>query len=481
MSFVRILLISFLCILSSVNARAIESVNLDSYALPPLIESSVMADRFLQLRIQSLTLGLKSQQQRPSSSSSSTVAPAASSIDSKAHLGAAASADEVEEEIKNLKLDRLVLKLQQSDNPRIRASVDKYKEIIQDINAFETEYFRLKTEDEYLEIIADHLAALGGSSSILPEIKREIQKGLRQLIQVLSNKDTQEAFYSMLYRTYDSSVKEKDLERLLKIENINEFARHYILNIIVLNKDILNLYIDRLMQSNNSLYAGQKASESLKPADYAFSFHSFQSPTKSGANSPWKLHVSGVNMNAWYMFKYTLPYLVANNRTFKVYQSIALLDNFYNSGFLPQTGKLLTIYPYSHEESTELSKDLNDLMRLLGVNESDVVPVPNDVKVGDSPGVYGRYEGHNLFDSSYDRLLPWGDDLNEDRDAKCPFVQPGVDIKWEKGGETLVSSWSDRPTSWAKVPKLRKDIFEKHEGFQMYLNEEGWNFLHPER
>jgi hypothetical protein len=107
-------------------------------------------------------------------------------------------------------------------------------------------------------------------------------------------------------------------------------------------------------------------------------------------------------------------------------------------------------------------------MLLLGVKESHVVPVPNDVKVGPAPGVYGRYEGHSE-NKYYDRMVPWGDDLNADRAAKCPFVQEGIDVRWEKDGRVLVPSWQNRPTTWAKIPELEEDL----QYYKRYLNEEG--------
>ena len=115
---------------------------------------------------------------------------------------------------------------------------------------------------------------------------------------------------------------------------------------------------------------------------------------------------------------------------------------------------------------------INDLMTLAPFKQDDFPAVPGDVKVGTAPGVYGRYEGHS-DDNFYDRLVPWGDNLNEDRFATCPFVQDGIDIQWVRDNEVWVESWNQRPTTWAKVEKLKEILRQETFGYKKNFNSEG--------
>jgi|GEM_PF-2439841 len=178
---------------------------------------------------------------------------------------------------------------------------------------------------------------------------------------------------------------------------------------------------------------------------------------------------------AWKVFKYVLPYMIKNKRHFKTYSNIKNLYRFYYQGRLPQVGKFFTVYPQNDAESTELAKDLNDLMGIIGLDPSNFPAVPNDVKIGDALGLYGRYEGHDN-NAYYDRMVPWGDQLNEDRSAVCPFVQDGIDVRWEKEGVTLVENWNKRPTTWAKIQEYIPDLSI----YRDKLNNEGKDIMATE-
>lgn len=376
---------------------------------------------------------------------------------------------------------RFILKLQSSPNPRIKDSVETYKSFFNMFREFEASYSPIPNLKELLPKEA--------IESLQPEDNQKLERIYKRLNEILNDSTQKARLFDILFSTRKSQENHQEIINLVNLENLSlnpiriptytmsgdiviQDTHKFITYLFDNAADILQTFVVdnfRKLINEDSREGSRNMWKdfSLTPAYYFFPFHSFTPAGRSG-NSPWKMHISGKNFMAWKIFKYVLPYMVQNKRYFKVYRDIKGLHSFYYEGGLPQTGKFFTVYPENDAESTELARDLNDLMNITGFDPSNFPAVPNDVKVGSAVGVYGRYEGHS-HNSHYDRLVPWGDELNADRLAACPFAQGGINIRWEKEGTTLVESWDKRPTTWAKlqgyIPSLATYQFE--------LNDEG--------
>lgn len=452
-------------------SRAITLDSIASYDTFYVPNSLPMSDEVLQFDIARIQEDLDAKRRRIDAGKLASVPGGAETLTD--------AITEEEGKLQDLQLERLILRLQSSKNPRISETTETYRQILSDINAFETAYFKRNIAPNFED---DFISRVGKFDTLPEEDRFAILDTVRNVLRKIHDVNNQAELYEMAYETKLDETKEEALLDFFNVK-LKSFRNNiyfdgskaswgdtYDVIWSVLGKDILFSYVRDILAQQKSEDIDVLQRYTVTPNDWRFSFHTFtpRSWQEGVSNSSWKMHVSGVNMSAWYIFKYVLPYLMHNNRYFKVYKSIQELHNFYYGGFLPQAGKLITIYPRDDTESQELAQDLNDLMLLLGVKESQVVPVPNDVKVGLASGVYGRYEGHST-NAYYDRMVPWGDDLNADRDAKCPFVQEGIDVRWEKDGKVLVPSWQQRPSTWAKISELEEDL----QYYKRYLNEEG--------
>lgn len=356
------------------------AITLDSLAVYEVsIPSSITtAERVYQAEIKEQKRQLEEKQRQKQKASAKLTQAKIETKQAKAKLEEAShnletaqtQTEKIAQSIQESEETLFLRRLETSDNMRLKDSVAQYQQLFKVFKDFEDQYTLSNTlvDHETLQEI-DFLKLSEEDMAIINETINYFKNETIDWVSVIQS----------MHRTIATPSKIETLKEIITLEQ-KEFTQkgtgrlntgysyldrtaniksNYDWIILILKKDdILNRFIRGVLVS----WAPEKTRHvipdyGVTPAFERFAFHSF-TPNDRNSNTPWKLHVSGKNYDAWKVFKYMLPYLIHNKRYFKVYQSIMGLYRFYYEGAYPQTGKFFTIYPETDDESAELAKDL---------------------------------------------------------------------------------------------------------------------------